>query len=110
MLLPALIGGHGINEACVYELRTLSNTHPPFVETVYPCGDALPGSLLRRHPGVIPVSFPLIDLSHFTQYLVVTRVSGPSPAELSVHLFDSSSRLKPVTITSSEDASFIDDA
>jgi malonyl CoA-acyl carrier protein transacylase len=55
----------------------------------------------------VPVSFPLIGLKQFTQYLVAARVSGLSPAELSARfsgVFGHSQGLvTAVAISSSKD-------
>jgi fatty acid synthase subunit alpha len=55
----------------------------------------------------VPVSFPLIGLTQFTQYLVAARVSGLSPAELSAHFSGASGHpqglVVAVAISSSKD-------
>jgi fatty acid synthase subunit alpha, fungi type len=55
-----------------------------------------------------PVSFPLIGLSQFTQYLVAARVSGLSPAELAARFSGASGHsqglVTAVTMFSSKDA------
>jgi len=61
------------------------------------------------------VSFPLIGLTQFTQYLVAARVSGLSPAELSVHFSGASGHsqclVTAIAISSSkDDASFPENA
>ena len=72
------------------------------------------------HPPVayfasVPVSFPLISLSQFSQYLVAARVSGPSPTELSAHFTGTSGHsqglVTAIAISSSkDDVSFLENA
>jgi fatty acid synthase subunit alpha len=106
----ALFGRQGINEIYFDELQTLFDTYRPFVEpflasiideVLQPLASASQGTSFYEHgvnviswlsgsaplPSVdylasVPVSFPLIGLTQFTQYLVAARVSGLSPAEL----------------------------
>jgi len=61
----------------------------------------------------VPVSFPLISLTQFTQYLVTAHVSGLSPAELSVRFSGMSGHsqclVTAIAISSSkDDASFLE--
>jgi fatty acid synthase subunit alpha len=61
----------------------------------------------------VPVSFPLIGLTQFTQYLVAARVSGLSPAELSARFSGASGHSQGLVTTvavffSKDDASFLE--
>ena len=63
----------------------------------------------------VPVSFPLIGLTQFTQYLVAVLVSGLSPAELSACFSGASGHsqglVTAIAISSSkDDASFLENA
>jgi hypothetical protein len=106
----ALFGGQGINEIDFDELQMLFDTYRPFVEpfltsavdeVLQPPSSASQGTSFYEHgmnvmswlTGVallppianlasVPMPFPLIGLTQFTQYLVAARVSGLSPAEL----------------------------
>ncbi|KAI9439787.1 fatty acid synthase [Lactarius indigo] len=139
----ALFGGQGINEVYFDELQTLFDTYRPFVEpflratvdevlqpltstsqdtTFYEHGmdviSWLTGTIPRppvAYLASVPVSFPLIGLTQFTQYLVAARVSGHSPAELSARFSGASGHsqglVTAIAISSSkDDASFIDNA
>lgn len=137
----ALFGGQGINEVYFDELQTLFDTYRPFVEpflhstvndvlqplasasqdtSFYEHGLDVISWLSRATPrppiayfAAVPVSFPLIGLTQFTQYLVAARVSGLSPAELSARLAGASGHsqglVTAIAISSSaDDASFLD--
>ena len=139
----ALFGGQGINEVYFDELQTLYDTYRPFVEpflratvddvlqplastsqdtTFYEHGldviSWLTGAIPRppvAYLASVPVSFPLIGLTQFTQYLVAARVSGLSPAELSARFSGASGHsqglVTAIAISSSkDDVSFIDNA
>ncbi|KAI0067274.1 fatty acid synthase [Artomyces pyxidatus] len=109
----AIFGGQGINEVYFDELQSLFDIYRPFVEAsltvvvdqiLKPLASAhttssyyahgldvlawLTGSVPRppiAYLASVPVSFPLIGLTQFTQYIVASRVSGLSPAELRSH-------------------------
>jgi fatty acid synthase subunit alpha, fungi type len=139
----ALFGGQGINEIYFDELQTLFDTYRPLVEpflrsmvneVLQPLASASQDTSFYEHgldviswltgatlpPSIayfasVPVSFPLIGLTQFTQYLVAARVSGLSPAELSARLSGASGHsqglVTAIAISSSEDdASFLDNA
>lgn len=139
----ALFGGQGINEVYFDELQTLFDTYRPFVEpflistvdqvlqplalasqdtSFYEHGLNVISWLTRATPrppvtyfASVPVSFPLIGLTQFTQYLVAARVSGLSPAELSARFSGASGHsqglVTAIAISSSKDeASFLDNA
>jgi fatty acid synthase subunit alpha, fungi type len=131
----ALFGGQGVNEIYVDELQTLFDTYRPFVEpflhstaneVLQPLASAsqdtsfyehgldviswLTGAIPRpptAYFASVPVSFPLIGLTQFTQYLVAARVSGLSPAELSARLSGASGHsqglVTAIAISSSKD-------
>jgi fatty acid synthase subunit alpha, fungi type len=107
----ALFDGQGINEIYFDELQMLFNTYRPLVdpflasiidEVLQPLASAsgdisfyehslniilwLTGAVLLPpvdYFASVPVSFPFIGLTQFTQNLVPAHVSGLSPAELS---------------------------
>ena len=139
----ALFGGQGINEVYFDELQTLFDTYRPFVEpflrdtvdevlkpltstsqdtSFYEHGMDVISWLTEATPrppvaylASVPVSFPLIGLTQFTQYLVAARVSGLSPAELSARFSGASGHsqglVTAIAISSSkDDASFVDNA
>ncbi len=139
----ALFGGQGINEVYFDELQTLFDTYRPFVEpfltsavdqVLQPLASASQDSSFYEYglnviswltgvtprPPVayfasVPVSFPLIGLTQFTQYLVAARVSGLSPAELSARFSGASGHsqglVTAIAISSSkDDASFLENA
>jgi fatty acid synthase subunit alpha, fungi type/fatty acid synthase subunit beta, fungi type len=75
----------------------------------YRGGPAPPSCLLAS----IPVSFLLIGLTQFTQYLVAARLSGLSPAELSACFCGASGHSQGLvtavaTFSSKDDASFLE--
>ena len=109
----ALFGGQGINEVYFDELQTIYDIYKPFVkafleaaiEALKPLAEAHQSSSFYTHgldvlawlngtqpvPPVsylasVPVSFPLIGLTQFVQFLITSRVSGLSPAELSARM------------------------
>jgi fatty acid synthase subunit alpha len=112
----ALFGGQGINEIYFDDLQTLFNAYRPLIEPFlvsiidedlrplasfqgtsfykHSLSDIswLTGAVPLDYFAFVPVSFPLIGLTQFTQYLVAARVSGPSPAELSAHFSGTSGR------------------
>jgi fatty acid synthase subunit alpha, fungi type len=139
----ALFGGQGINEVYFDELQTLFDTYRPFVEpfltstvnqVLQPLALASQDTSFYEHgldviswltgvtprPPVtyfasVPVSFPLIGLTQFTQYLVAARVSGLSPAELSARFSGASGHsqglVTAIAISSSkDDTSFLENA
>ncbi|KAI0311286.1 acyl transferase domain-containing protein, partial [Amylostereum chailletii] len=105
----ALFGGQGINEVYFDELQSLFDTYRPFVEAfltaateevLKPLAAAHEASTFYAHgldviswltgavprPPIayfasVPVSFPLIGLTQFAQYLIAARVSGLSLEE-----------------------------
>lgn len=111
----ALFGGQGINEVYFDELQSLFDIYRPFVEdwikravsevliplaaenhsstSFYAHGLDVYSWLTGASPvppvsylASVPVSFPLIGLTQFVQYLIVARVSGLSYAELNERL------------------------
>ena len=137
----ALFGGQGVNEIYFDELQALFDIYRPFVEpfltsvvdeVLQPLAFASHGTSLYEHglnviswltgaaplPPVayfasIPVSFPLIGLTQFTQYLVAARVSGLSPAELSACFSGASGHSQGLVtavavFSSQDDASFLE--
>ncbi|KAI0033531.1 fatty acid synthase [Vararia minispora EC-137] len=105
----ALFGGQGVNEVYFDELQALFEVYRPFVEpflhsvgsvlaplanshassSFYPHGLDILSWLTGAEPrppvsyfASIPVSFPVIGLTQFVQYLVAARASGLSVAEL----------------------------
>lgn len=137
----ALFGGQGINEVYFDELQMLFDTYRPFVEpfltfavdeVLQPLASASRGTSFYEHgmnviswlTGVtplppiayfasVPVSFPLIGLTQFTQYLVAARVSGLSPAELSARFSGASGHSQGLVtavavFSSKDDASFLE--
>ncbi|KAI0264369.1 fatty acid synthase [Gloeopeniophorella convolvens] len=139
----ALFGGQGINEVYFDELQTLFDTYRPFVEpflrstveevlkplaaaahdtSFYSYGLDVLSWLTGAAPrppvayfASVPVSFPLIGLTQFTQYLIAACVSGLSPAELGARFSGASGHsqglVTAIAISSSKDeASFLDNA
>jgi malonyl CoA-acyl carrier protein transacylase len=139
----ALFGGQGINEIYFDELQMLFDTYRPFVEpfltsavdeVLQPLASASQGTSFYEHgmnaiswltgvaplPPVaylasVPVSFPLIGLTQFTQYLVAARVSGLSPAELAARFSGASGHSQGLVtavaiFSSKDDVSFFENA
>jgi len=139
----ALFGGQGISEVYFNELQTLFDMYRPFVEpfltstinqvlqplvlapqdtSFYKYGLNVISWLTRVTPrplvaylASVPVSFPLIGLTQFTQYLVAAHVSGLSPAELLACFSGTSGHsqglVTAIAISSSkDDASFLENA
>lgn len=106
----AIFGGQGTNEVYFDELQNLYDTYTPYVApfitslteevllplaaeygptTYYAHGLDVLSWLTGARPrpptaylASIPVSFPLIGLTQLTQYLVVCRTTGLTPAEM----------------------------
>jgi fatty acid synthase subunit alpha, fungi type len=122
-----LFGGQGVNEFYIDELQALFDTYRPFVEPflhstankiLQPLVSASQDTSFYEHgPNIIswltgatprtpiayfasvPVSFPLIGLTQFTQFLVTARMSGLLPAELSARLSGASGHSQGLVTT-----------
>lgn len=104
-----LFGGQGTNEVYLDELQSLYDIYKPFVsffistiseEILIPLAEEKQSTSFYTHgldvsswlsnltsrPSIlasVPVSFPLIGLTQLVQYLIVCKVSGLTPGELS---------------------------
>ncbi|KAJ3916064.1 fatty acid synthase [Lentinula edodes] len=106
----ALFGGQGTNEVYLDELQSLYDIYKPFVasfistmsEILVPLAEEKQFSSFYTHgldvfswlsgvvsrPSIsylasVPISFPLIGLTQLVQYLIVCKVTGLTPGELS---------------------------